>query len=1142
MSVSAAREGERRHITVMFADVSGFTAIAHTMDPEDVTDLMNACFGILGRTVVEFGGHVDKYIGDCVMALFGAPTAIEDAPRQAINAAITIVERINEFAERRGLAARIGAHAGINTGLVVYSDVGPDENRDTTAMGDTVNIASRLRDAAKAGEIVVGTQTHRETARDFDFERVAGLKLKGVEDNYEGWKVVSLRTHLHRSGPAAVGPGGLSPLVGREDAVAAMQGALTWLGEGRGGIVTISGEAGIGKSRLIRELRRLPAGSEFAYAEGCALRIGTANGLYPFVSLLRSWAGITSGDKTINPRTRMVAALETELGERTPEVYPFLATLTGLTLSPEDSRRIEGIDSEGMQRLVAQSLIELFEAVSRRQPLILVLEDLHWADGTSIELLLRLLSLARRVPVLFVLAFRPNVEGTSEPLRATIDAQYADISVGIPLEPLDPKAAVTLLREKIRFDDRPDQTRRAILDRAEGNPFYIEEMIRSLIDVGAIRSSADGLHVTEHMASVHVPGTIQELVMDRVDRLKPEVRDVLQAASVVGRTFSRMLLETVVDDASAVGPALDELVSLELLEPAGSLAESRFAFRHALAHETVYEAILRRRRRVVHQRVAASIEAMHGASLADVLGPLAFHFSNAEEWEKASYYLLKAGDEAARSTASDEALRCFTEAARIHDRYHSGDTDVAMRAEIEKKIGVACLNKGDLPAALDRFDRALALFGHTVPRTPLQIGWRVAADLAAILGHLYLRRGRLSDAKPPQDVLEITELCFHKGKAQSTTAPQGYVVSMLPAIRAVGAWDFRGVDHACGVYSAGAALFAWSGLSFRVSRRLSQAGASLVRTVPDVVIHGTMQFVARYLEGDWSEHIALKPELVEDGLRYGAFWEVNTYLGMRCEKLIHQGRFAEAAALVDDIGAMGERYGYDFARTNERAMYTFLLLQARDLDAAAGAVDRYDEVCREEALTLLAYATRARIHSLSGRHHDARRVVQEAEGLAALIGRQAAAYHLAPLRVARFACELDTAEAAMADGVLDAATRGDLRAARREALSVVRAIARDRPECYRLCAREAWLLGQRRRARRWWAAALTEAERLGALPEVARICREAGTRLKEEGRGRGVSGLSADELLARAGGIDLELRAEWRGLEDWVSAAGRASA
>jgi len=1110
------REGERRYATVMFADVSGFTAMARTMDPEDVSDVMNGCFALLERAVVQYGGHVDKYIGDCIMALFGIPRAIEDAPRQAVNAAIAIRNDVATFTRERGLAALLDIHVGINTGLVVYGGVGGAERRDLTAMGDAVNVASRLRDVARPGTIYVGTQTYTETRYDFAYRPLPRVELRDVEKPFQVYEVLSQVPQTHRARHGRADPTLLPTMVGRDREFMALRQRARDLAGGRGGVVTIVGDAGVGKSRLIEEVGHLPELAGMTMLEGRSVWIGDSLSLHPFIDLLRTWAGILDADDDATARRKVAAAVSAAVPSTHAEVLPFIATLMGIRLLDADARRVEGIDQDGMEKLIAKSLRDLLEALARQRPLVLCFEDLHWADRSSVQLLLQLLSIARRAPVLYFLVMRPNYELTSQAILDATRAGFAADGLELRLGPLDDKDCVLLLRSLIRFDDLPHATRAAILGKADGNPFFIEEVVRSLIDVGAIERTAQGLRVTERIDEVEVPGTIRELVMARVDRLPGHVRELLQIASVIGRTFPTRLLESVVPDREQLAFGLAALQKRQLIEASASGGEAGYAFRHTLAHETVYESILRKTRRSLHAAVATAIESMFADRLSDFYGMLAYHFGRAEQLDKAAEYLMKAGDEAARSAASTEARQYFEDAARVYDALHGDRGDPDTRALLEKKIGLACLNKGDLPAALDHFDRALAHLGHQPLRSTPQIALHLVADLSAIVFHLYAGHARRTPRPASPRTVATTELLFHKGKAQSTSAPQGYVMSMLPAIRAVGTYDASCIAEACGVYAAGAALFAWSGTSFRLARRMARASERLVRTVPDLVTHHTMTFLTHYLEGNWDDAHTLAPTMVEDGLRYGLFWEINTYLGFECERLIHQGRFEEALRTIGQIADIGDAYGYHFSRTNEYAMRAFLLLEGQRLDEARTAVDRYYALCDEEALNLLALGTRAKVLLLAGDRAAAHTALDEGEDIAQRLGRQAAPYHVAPLLVSRFLSDLDTLDAARgaeAAGEVRHAAR-TARASGKRAVAIAAKIARERPESYRLMGRLHWLLGNPRRARDWWERGIAEAERLGARPELARLLLESGERLDEPGR---VSrGRILDEALAAA--------------------------
>jgi class 3 adenylate cyclase/tetratricopeptide (TPR) repeat protein len=1108
----------RRHATVLFADLSGFTAMCKELDPEDVHETMNSCFTLLEEIVVRHGGWVDKYIGDCVMALFGAPKALEDAPRRAINAAIEMRERLPRLLENRALPASLEMHFGINTGLVLAGDVGGTTRRDFTVMGDTVNVASRLKDVATLRQILVGPQTWAETKHVFTF-REHVCDLKGISSSYLAHEVLSDRPQLHRTATDRPARTLFSEMVGRDHELAVLRERIARVVDGQGGIVSIVAEAGLGKSRLIAEAMRLPQMAKTQPLMARAISMGGSLAFHPFIDLLRQWAGIAEEDPESTVQEKLAAALRTVLGERTAELYPFVATLMGVRLDGPDAERLAGIDAEGLEKLITRSLRELLIAGAARRPLVLVFEDAHWADLSSVQLLLTLLPLARAHPILFVIACRPDHEQTTRRLLTALRERLALLHTEIPLRRLDDHECVRLLRNLIRHDDRPHTTRKVILSRADGNPFFIEEVVRSLIDEGVIVRADDGLHVTERIDRSEVPGTIREVVMARVDRLPTDPRLVLQLGSVIGRTFPARLLAQVAGEVPALDFALAQLVHRDLLEETRLGEEASYAFKHALAQETIYESILRRTRRDVHAKVARAIERLFSERLSDYFGMLAYHYGRAEDLERAGDYLQKAGDEAVRAAASSEALAYFIEAARVFDLLYGERGDAQSRAQLQKKIGLAHLNKGDLPAALEHFDRALAHLGEREPATSIQTVRRLAADLGAILFHVYLRGGRPRQRPPDARTREAIEIRFHKGKAQSTSAPQGYFLGMLRGIRALGQVDPQTVEQACGIYAASAALFAYSGISFDVSARLLPLSRRLAHNLRDELGYRTMAFLHHYLRGDWSDQHTIPDELLDEGLRYGVFWEINTYLGLDCERRICQGRFAEARALIARIARIGDEYGYDFVRGNEYFMTAYLHLEERDLAAAREALERYYADRSEEALHLLALGTRCEIETLAGDFAAARAASDDAEAIARRLGQQVAPYHVAPHRLSRWLLALSEPGSAV-----DGRDPRALARRARTALRVAGKIARERPEAMRLMARQQWERGLRRSALRWWTRALGVAEQLDARPETIRICCEAAERLRAVD-GALVAGLDAAALEARAARVRTELAA-----------------
>src|SRR5262245_49982947 len=513
------REGERRQVTVLFADISGFTAMSEKLDPEDVTAAMNACFEMLEEAVRHHGGHVDKYIGDCIMALFGVPTALEHAPRQSVNAAIEMRRRLYDMNEARRFVVPLDIHIGINTGLVLAGPVGGAVKRDFTVMGDVVNVASRLKDRASKGAIWVGTDTYRHTAPDFEYRRLAPQKVKGKEAALVAYEVLSTTERIHRAKPARVAGAIASALVGRDGELRQLSECVRHLLEGRSGIVNVTGEAGLGKSRLLAELAEQEELQAVTLLEGRALAIGQRLAFHPFGDLLRHWAGIVEDDDDQAALDRLASAVAALMEDEASEIFPFIATLMGLRVTGAHAQRIAGIEGEALETLIFKSVRDLLRRMASVRPLVLVFEDVHWADLSSLKLLEFLLGLVLDTRALFVLVLRPDHPPTSHPLLRFVREHWPRHLVEVQLPPLDPTECDTLIANLLDVEDLPYSTRAMIGRKAEGNPFFIEEVVRSLVDQGAVERRQGHYRTTAKIDSVVIPGTLQEVIISVVDGL-----------------------------------------------------------------------------------------------------------------------------------------------------------------------------------------------------------------------------------------------------------------------------------------------------------------------------------------------------------------------------------------------------------------------------------------------------------------------------------------------------------------------------------------------------------------------------------------------------------------------------------------------
>ena len=657
-TTSSPTTDERKLVTIVFADVSGFTALSEKLDPEKVHELINACFDWLVPVVQKYEGTIDKFIGDEIMALFGAPLAHEDDAERALRAALDMMDAIVGFNHANG--TELGLHLGINTGLVVAGQIGGRDRRDYSVMGDAVNLAARLEDASSVGEIFVGPATYRLTQRLFDFEPVAPLKLKGKEAPVEvhrllGGKVAPRSTR---------GIEGLrAPLVGRHNELEEIRRALADLGDGQGSMLAILAEAGLGKSRLIAESQALlPA--NVRWAEGRALSFTAGMSYWLAREIVLSLLNV----KPEATQSEIAAALQKSLDGQS-EIYPYLARLLELSMDAATEERVKFLSSEALRDKILEAVRGYVRRRAQREALVLVWEDLHWCDPSSWEVFEMLVPLSNEVPLLLLCAARPDDNRLLEVLQKHDGGCQSHV---IRLSPLTRDESGSLIQQLLKIEDFPARMRELILNRAEGNPFFVEELLRSLIDAGAIVLEGDRAAATREIDAMEIPETLQGVLAARIDRLPLDNKQTLQRASVIGRIFQRRVLAYIYKERAnnRLEAALGELQRREFIqsreqqqaaETAG-LEEGEYIFKHAITHDVAYDSMLFARRKELHQLVAEAIEAMFPGRLDELSATLGFHYERAEATERAIFYLGRAAERAKATFANAEAIAFYESA------------------------------------------------------------------------------------------------------------------------------------------------------------------------------------------------------------------------------------------------------------------------------------------------------------------------------------------------------------------------------------------------------------------------------------------------------------------------------------------------
>jgi class 3 adenylate cyclase len=541
--------GERKRVTALFTDIVGSTALAEQMDPEDWRDIVTGAHQCVSEVVYRYEGTIAQLLGDGVLSFFGAPIAHEDDPERAIRAALDILAAIQAYEKKLTATHRLKAfqmRAGLNTGLVVAGNIGSDLHMEYLAVGDTINLAARLQSAADPNTAFVSHATQRLAASLFEYEDRGRIEVKGKAELVQVYRVLQERKGASR----ARGIAGLSsPLVGRARELGLLTQVLEGLRGGQGGIVRIVGDAGLGKSRLTAEWRKLAAESDppIRWVEGRCLSFTTTSAHHLSTDMLRAMCSMPAGAADAETEASLKACLKKWPALDFDACYPYLAHLLNVKLDEPMAAQVRHLDGPALMMRYATALHDFIRAIAQSQPLLILCEDVHWADPSSVELLTRVLPVAGEAPVVFAFVTRPEhgVPGWKLAINANEIAQVGAIDIRLaPLSDADSKQLVSNLLE---VEALPEKMRQLILAKAEGNPFFVEEVIRMLIDHGGIARSADTGNwvVTGDLQHIAIPDTLHGVLTARIDRLPEDVKRTLQVAAVIGRRFQVKVLERV---------------------------------------------------------------------------------------------------------------------------------------------------------------------------------------------------------------------------------------------------------------------------------------------------------------------------------------------------------------------------------------------------------------------------------------------------------------------------------------------------------------------------------------------------------------------------------------------------------------------
>jgi class 3 adenylate cyclase/tetratricopeptide (TPR) repeat protein len=697
LTARTSLEGERKQVTVFFADIKDSTRLIEGLDPEAAQQLLDPAIHLMMDAVHRFEGTVNQVLGDGIMALFGAPIAHEDHALRACYAAIALQSAVRPYAEevrrRHGMALQL--RVGLNAGEVVVRAIGNDLHMDYSAVGQTTHLAARMEQLATPGSVLLTAATLRLVEGLVQVKALGPVPVKGLSEPVEVFELVGASALRRRLQAAAAR--GLTRFVGRQTELAALQQALERAGAGHGQVAALVGEAGVGKSRLVYEFVHANQTQDWRVLESASVSYGKAMPYFPVLELLRHYGHVEEHDDPRTIRAKVTGQVLT-LDEALQETIPALLAL--LDALPADSPFLT-LDPPQRRHRTLEALKRMLLRESQAQPLLLVFEDLHWIDSETQALLDRLVEGLPTARLLLLVNYRPEYQhGWGSKTYYT----------QLRLDPLSPASADGILQALLGDDPTLVPLKRLLIARTEGNPFFLEESVRTLVETGVLVGKPGAYRLAQALPTIQVPATVQAVLAARIDRLPPEEKRLLQTAAVIGTEVPLLLLQAIAElPEDAVHRGLAHLQAAEFLYETRLFPELECTFKHALTHEVAYGSLLQARRRSLHARIVETLEVLAGERVAEQVERLAHHALRGEVWDKALAYGRQAGERAMARSAYREAVGSFEQALSALPHLPQQRDTHEQAIDLRLALRSALLTLGDFGRILGALREAEAL-------------------------------------------------------------------------------------------------------------------------------------------------------------------------------------------------------------------------------------------------------------------------------------------------------------------------------------------------------------------------------------------------------------------------------------------------
>jgi class 3 adenylate cyclase/tetratricopeptide (TPR) repeat protein len=751
LNTRSSIEGERKLVTVLFADVANYTSMSEKLDPEEVHQIMDGCFKILMDEIHRYEGTINQFTGDGVMALFGAPVSHEDHAQRACYAALSIQKAMDKYGTevKKNAGVDFEMRIGLNTGKVIVGAIGEDLRMDYTAVGDTTNLAARIQQTAQPGKVWLSRNTQNIISGFFQIESVGDHELKGIAEKQSIFKLLAEHKEVRTRFEAGLARG-ITGLVGRRPEMKILREAWERARSGEARLVDIVGEAGVGKSRLIYEFQKA-IDDEATFLTGVCIHYGRNINFLPVIDIVRSAFNIEEGMSEEEAGRRIQEKSTSELGK----MIPFYRNLLSLKI---DDEGFNSLNPEGRKFGTFEAVKQLLWSVSESKPLVVFIEDVHWIDKISEEFFVFFSHSIQSKKILMLSAYRP--EGAPGWAKGPY---YRHLGV----EPLSAKSSGHLVRNILGGVDLDPELEKMIVARTGGNPFFVEEMVRELMERNELIKDGKCYVLRNPIDRLDIPGTVQGIIAARMDRLSEDLKKTMQVASVIGRDFAYKILRSILELGDELRAHLTNLVGLEVLYEKALYPELEYIFKHALTQEVAYESLLKQRRREIHGRIASTIEELYASNLEPHYELLAHHWELSNDSQRAVEYLMLAGDKSNRNQAGAAAVDFFS---RALDLIESSDGTADPEILIHIRAG-----RADPLHMMGKIEESLADYKEAIRLAREEGNNQLALDCLTRLPNL-IYNTTLKDEIPDicNEGIELAKTMKDKGAEASILAMYSY--------------------------------------------------------------------------------------------------------------------------------------------------------------------------------------------------------------------------------------------------------------------------------------------------------------------------------------------------------------------------------